>query len=387
MVRISGRTLVVDATLAVLIGVAVATATLVGSRLGEPPARVSGTGWLLILAASGALVLRRRHPIAVAVATLVATALYYPTANADGPLALTFVFALYTVALQGLLRQAVVLGLVATVAMAGSVAAPAPGAANTSLDGLSVFLLAGWVVAAVAIGGFQHEHHDYRLEVAERMRAAALRQEEKARRHDAEERLRTAREVHDAVGHQISLIRVQATACLHALHSDRRSGQASDPAQALEAIKDASGQALRELRSTLGLLRQVDGETLRTTGLGQLRALVQQTRGTGLDVGSDTSGTPRPLPGDVDLAAYRIIQEALTNVTRHSTASRVDIEVAYTSTALELTIRDNGQGSGCPPGNGLRGMSERANLLGGDLTAGATPDGYLVQASLPLVTR
>jgi signal transduction histidine kinase len=211
-------------------------------------------------------------------------------------------------------------------------------------------------------------------------RDAARAQE--ARRQASEERLMVARELHDVLAHSVSLISVHAGVALHLLESD--------PAQArtsLETIRDASRDTLTELRATVGALRAPaeDAPLRPTAGLAGLPALVAGVAATGVDVRSSEEGVPRPLPAAVDLAAFRIVQEALTNVTRHAAASRADVVVCYDEDSVTVRVADDGRGGGpVAMGNGLTGMRERAAALGGTLTAGPRPEGgFAVVGVLP----
>jgi signal transduction histidine kinase len=223
-----------------------------------------------------------------------------------------------------------------------------------------------------------------------RERAAEVRRAhaEEERRQASEERLRIARELHDVLAHNISMINVQAGVALHLM--DERPEQART---ALSAIKDASKEALSEVRSVLGVLRQVNEGAPRSpaAGLARLDDLVARAETTGLTVRMRTIGKPRPLPAGVDLAAFRIIQEALTNVTRHAgpdvTAS---VRLEYREDHVLIEVQDDGHGlPGEPPGgggNGIPGMRERVASLGGEISAGPRNgvDGFRVRARLPV---
>ncbi|SEF56486.1 Signal transduction histidine kinase [Thermomonospora echinospora] len=327
----------------------------------DEPWATTVLGWLLIAVACAALYVRRRHPVAVAALVFAATCAYYLTSIYDGPLLATLVVALYTVAAQGRLQAAVALSSLTVISVgAGTLAG------NREIDGLALFLLTGWLVAVVALGWVAHSRRVYFREV--RQRAAS------------EERLRIARELHDVVGHHMSLINVQAAAALH------RIGR--DPAQAetaLGAIKESSREALRELRATLGVLRQADEDapTAPAPGLDRLAELVRSAEQTGLRVRVD--GAPGPLPTEVDLAAYRIVQESLTNVARHAHARTVTVRLGDGPGEVTVEVEDDGHGP-VPgsSGTGIGGMRERARALGGELTAGPRPGGgFAVRARLP----
>jgi signal transduction histidine kinase len=356
---------------AVAAGVFVAAGTAVSAANGD--AHVGVLGWALVVTSAAALSLRRVHPVAVLACTLVACVLYYPLTGPGSPILLTFMVAMFSVGEAGLPLVGACAGALALgLTVLGEVASP-----RRHLDDIALFLLAGWLVACVAVGGVV------------RTRRAYLREAE--RRAATEERLRIARELHDVLGHDLSLINVQASAALHRMDKVDRGGEEPSRA-ALSAVKEASGRALRELRGTLGALRQVDElPPLRpSAGLAALPELLDRSRATGLEVRGTVTGEVREVPPSVDLAAYRIVQEALTNVSRHAGASRVDVRVAVRTVDGEVEVRvaDDGGGSsadGSAAGNGLRGMAERAAALGGSLEAGERPEGgFLVRARLPI---
>jgi signal transduction histidine kinase len=205
------------------------------------------------------------------------------------------------------------------------------------------------------------------------------------RRRRSEERLRVAQELHDVLAHNISLINVQAGVALHLM--DEHPEQART---ALTAIKQASKEALGELRSVLGVLREADDEAPRSPapGLARLDGLVAQAAAAGLRVEVVTEGDERPLPAPVDLAAYRIVQEALTNVTKHAGPTAVHVAVRYAAAGVTVSIDDDGGASPMASvpgsGRGLLGMRERSEALGGTFASGPRPaGGYHVAAMLP----
>ncbi|CNG34911.1 integral membrane sensor signal transduction histidine kinase [Mycobacterium tuberculosis] len=357
-----------------------AAMTLVSVSTGAPT-RMPVYGWTLMAVACGALYFRLSHPVAVAVVTFVACTVFYPVTEPDGPLVIAFVIALYTAAAEGHLVSA---GVLAAISVAATVLADARDDINHLADAAS-FLLAGWFVAVIAIGGVVRNRRAYLREAEERARVAERGREAEARRRAVEERLRIARELHDVLGHNISLINVQATAALHGLR--REPERAED---ALTAIKQASKDTLREMRATLGVLRHVDEAAPVTPapGLARLEELTSGISAAGLTIRTKIEGDPRPLPAEADLAAYRIVQEALTNVTRHSTASTATVRVDYADGEVTVSVEDDGVPSSPGPsagGSGIRGMRDRAESLGGALEAGPGPDGgFSVRARLPL---
>jgi signal transduction histidine kinase len=223
----------------------------------------------------------------------------------------------------------------------------------------------------------------------QRAAAVARSRAEEVRRRASEERMRIARDLHDVVAHNISVINVQANTALHLM--DRQPERARS---ALVTINEVSRQALVELRSVLGVLRDVDASAPRAPapGLGRLGDLVDNAAAAGLAVRVEEDGRRRPLPADVDLTAYRIIQEALTNSARHSGGSAATVRIGYGDGALRVEVDDDGPSrpAGQPAahvngsGNGISGMTERAAALGGTRDAGPGPDGgFRVRAWLP----
>jgi signal transduction histidine kinase len=210
----------------------------------------------------------------------------------------------------------------------------------------------------------------------------ARRQEEVARAN--QERLRIARELHDVLAHNVSLINVQAGTALHLL--DREPERARP---ALEAIKEASSETLREVRSVLEIVRR-QGEPAPlapTVGLAGLDDLIARTSAAGIPVRRQTHGSPRALPASVDLAVYRIVQEALTNVARHARPASAVVRLSFADEELTLEVEDDGRRpvNGASAGNGLAGMRERVAALGGEFSAGPrTGIGFRVAARLPL---
>ncbi len=223
---------------------------------------------------------------------------------------------------------------------------------------------------------------------ARRLYAAGLvrEREERAAAAVSEERNRIARELHDVIGHSVSLMTVQASAVRRLMRPEQVKERA-----ALETVEAAGREALTEMRRMVSVLRSGDGvpDLAPPPTLDQLDRLVESFRRTGLEVVLDVQGPPAPLAPGLDLTAYRVVQEALTNTLRHARATRAEVRVRYEEQALCLWVRDDGRGPevGGEPGTGLLGMRERVTVFGGVLVARtAEGGGYELSARLPLVT-
>ncbi|GAA2824942.1 sensor histidine kinase [Kribbella solani] len=345
-----------------------------GSAQGQPERRHPDVLMVvLLLIGTIALYWLRTHPVAVLWTTATTTLIYMLREYPWGPVVIAFVIAVFTVIRLGH-RLAGWAGLIAL--YVGHVGGRIILGINA--DGVYQVLLVG---ACFCVLGFLAEL--FRAHRDRVMAATKTRREEELRRA-GEERLRIAQELHDVVAHHISLINVQASTALHL--SDRQPEQAIP---ALAAIKDASKEALVELRSIVGVLRQSGESAPRqpVAGLDHLDHLVTRTGRAGLEVHKIIHGNPRPLPTGLDRAAFRIIQESLTNVVRHAKATSATVRVQYGEQALVLQIDDNGDSVTAQPieGNGISGMRERATALGGTLTANRTPaGGFRITATLPL---
>ncbi|MFA3872658.1 sensor histidine kinase [Streptomyces sp. MMCC 100] len=330
----------------------------------------------LVVLASAALAFHRAAPRAVlAVATVLGTA--YVVHAHPGPLsALPVLGAVHTAARVGH-RGVAAAG--SAVFLAGYVAT-GPGTQNVAER---AGLLAGWFLCAVVTGLADRNWQAYLRQTEQRALEAERTREEAALRRAGEERLRIARELHDSLTHSISIVKLQAGV---AVHLARKRGDEVPPA--LLAIQEASGEAMRELRSALQVLR-ADEPT------GTPAQLVERARAAGLAVDLTVTGDERPLPESVGRAAYRIVQEALTNAARHAGPAKVRVRIDYGTGNKgehvgELTIEVDDDGSADParppvPGTGLTGMHERVSALGGTLRAAPRADGgFSVHARLPL---
>jgi signal transduction histidine kinase len=370
-----------DAALALGLGALTFVEIVVLDRLGgydpvPPPA------WPLLAAATIApLAWRRRHPLAVVAAQAVAETATVVVAGHlafSGVMLIALLVGDYSAGAHSSRRAlslvAVVLaGLVPDVAHSLSRLVPGiPG-----LD--AVFPLTAWLIGhAVRVQRRQLEALRERAVRLERERDAT------ARAAVAEERARIARELHDVVAHAVSVMVVQAEAARRLLR--RQPDQAED---ALRTVSATGTEALMELQHLLGVLAAGEDrpELEPAPGLGDLDALVQRVSGAGLAVELHLDGDVRPLPRGLDLTAYRIVQEALTNVLKHAGTARAEVRIRYADDGLGIEVTDAGRGAG--PGNGggrgLVGMRERVAAYGGELETGPrTEGGYAVRARLPL---
>lgn len=401
--------LAVDALLAaVVFGVMVAGSVAVGHQAGSEAVDVRDLpphSFCLALVASAALVLRRRRPVVVltlttlaSVADLLTTALLPEAAGRSPVVSVAVLLALFTVANRAGRAATWRIGLLVT--LTGTAAAmlfgPNPWYAAENLAILA------WYAAAAAAGDAVRGHRAVMAGIRERAEHAEKTREEEARRRVAEERMRIARELHDVVAHHIAMVNVQAGVASHVM--ENRPDQARE---ALTHVREASRQALEELQSTVVLLRQQDDPVAPTepaSGLARLDDLVEGCGRAGMRVAVERPEPAVPLPAAVDLAAYRVVQEALTNVHKHAgPGARATVRIERVpgprsgTAALEITVRDDGrprppgalpgapQGAGQGGGHGLTGMRERAEALGGAFAAGPVPGGgFLVRVGLPL---
>jgi len=373
----AGRaSLMADGALAAALAVVLPVATYFAAhhQPGHRPFDAGAVG--LVIASAGALALRRRYPVAVLALVFGITLIYFVRGYADGPIWLPLIIAYYTATTRGH-------------RLAAGVAAVAGFAIFPWLDYLlrnkpapsvaALTALAAWLLVVLGAGEAMRIRR-------ERAAAAARIREEEARRRASEERLRMARELHDSLGHYLSLISVQSGVALNLNQQLPEHVRAS-----LTAVKQASKEALRELRSVLDVLRQ-DGEPAPrspTSTLARLDDLITQASAAGLKVRAETEGTVRALPFGVEVAAYRIVQEALTNVARHAGPATATVRIAYGEDEVTVQVDDDGRGPSArqqsPSGNGIVGMRERAAALGGQLYAGARPGGgFQVRARLPV---
>jgi signal transduction histidine kinase len=367
---------VVGAVLACVMAFASAHIPVTGSERG-----LDVLGFTLIVVAALALGCARRRPRTVLVVVTAALAVYIVRRYVGGPIYVTGWLALAALSWRTDRRTAVIGGIAAWIVL---------GSASLLADGdrwIGALVFVGWSAAAVLLGEVLRNRRSARAQLEQRARDLEHSRDEEARRRVAEERLRIARDLHDGVAHAMAVINVQAGAAAHVF--DRRPGAAQE---ALVAIQRASADVLDEMGALLGLLR--DDETgpdrTPTPGLAQVPDLVAAT-GTTVAVTLQMDGEIEQISRPIATAAYRVVQEALTNVLRHSGAQHATVSVATHGVAdLAVEIRDDGSGVGGGPsgsGMGLRGMRERVESTAGRFEAAPAPSGGFVVRAVWSGTR
>lgn len=371
----------------VVLAVALSACTVLGGEVSTsestPPHTQVFPGVLALVCLAALLRVRSRPRIALAVTTPAAAVLtavgYLPS-----PLLLAPVMAaLYWLAVLGDPRAGA-LGYAAAAVLVATSLSGAPLGDDFMLRTVGTVL---WLLLPMSLGVTSRFRRAYLASAQARAAHAERTRDEEARLRVAEERLRIARELHDAVAHHMAVANAQAGTAAHLA--------ATRPEQAREiltALVGTTSSALLELRATVGVLRQAGdpdtGSLEPAPGLGRLPDLVAACRSAGLDVTVSTAGRARPLTPGVDLTAYRIVQEALTNATKHASGHTARVGLDYGDTRLRITVADDGPP--LPPvvpggGYGLMGMRERAHSVGGDLHAGPRPEGgFGVTATLPI---
>jgi signal transduction histidine kinase len=284
---------------------------------------------------------------------------------------------LYTVALLGDRQRSLVVGALTAVAVVVAILL-----IDTTVEVTGVAMRVAFVFASVALGDTIRSRQELREAARERAEREAREREEEAQRRAAEERLRIAQELHDTLAHSLVAINVRSSVAVD-LH------EAQDSSIALQDIKQVSATALRDLRATLSLLREPEdaAPTAPAFDLEALPGLVDQARSAGLHADLDVHADAGAVPSAIGGAAFRIVQEALTNVLRHADASSAHVRVRASLDALDIEVTDDGRGDSAATeaGLGLRGMAERAAALGGRLNVGPREDGgWRVHAVLPL---
>jgi len=386
-----------DALLAVLVTVVLLIGSYGEGSPKSPSDRIQFSGHLaprpgpaLLLVAVACLVLawRRRWPVTVLAVSAAAVTAYSLLGFVNGAVLIAPILALYAVATQvSVLRAAIAAVATLAVLMTATAANNPFGRISGGGFDLIPFMVAAALFAGIAVAN----RRAYADSVRDRAEQDALRRID-------EERLRIARELHDVVAHTMATINVQAGVAAHVLATRPEAA-----AESLQAIKTASKEGLRELRAILNVLRQADDAdpTQPAPGTAQLETLIDGARRAGLETTFTVTGAPVPLPAAVDLTAYRIVQESLTNAIRHAGPATAAVSLGYRDGELQVDVTDTGhgpapaaagqgagQGASQGGGHGLAGMRERAAAVGGTVETGSGPrGGFRVAARLPLGGR
>ncbi|MCW2910412.1 MAG: histidine kinase [Actinomycetia bacterium] len=358
--------------------------------LGLAPALAGGRYELVVISLVLVipLVFRRDHPVAAFAIGITVGALQVLLDIQVNSIDLVIVVLLYTLAAYGR-RRVSLAGL--AICLAGSAAAVARWAPSSQLSlahwvMIGFIMFAGSSLIAWVLGDSVRYRRAYYSSLEDRAARLERERDAQAQIAAAAERARIARELHDVIAHNVSVMVVQADGASYALDSSPERAR-----QALGAIASTGRQALAEMRRMLGVLRSDDDATglVPLPGIGQLGELLEQTRASGLDVSFTVQGVPGPLPGGLALAAYRIIQESLTNTRKHGgPRASARVLLRYCEDVLMLQITDDGRGATVADGagHGLTGMRERVALYNGTLRTGPLPGGgYQVTARLPVV--
>ncbi|MGC5399676.1 sensor histidine kinase [Streptomyces sp. DT20] len=371
-----------DALVAVGAGALSAALALFGGR---PP---DALGWLLLAASAVALGWRRRAPVLVVAAMVPLLALYHGLDNDHTATMPQTWIALYTVAVTGRPLRTLLTGIAVMAAMMTVVLG------ISTHDGLELLRISGWIVAVLFCGVDVRIYRQYVASVLERAERAERTREEEARRRVAEERLRIARDLHDLLAHSITLIGVQTSVASHILTVDPDRLDRKAVAASLDDIAGTCREARAELRTTLQVLRDTghagrDDADGPVPDLAALPGLVRAAEAAGAHVDLRVHQPEVRLAPATGAAAYRIVQESLTNAVRHAgTGVRVGVVVEPAAGALRVTVTDDGTGpvdDGSAAGFGIVGMRERARSTGGTLDAGPrSGGGFEVSALLPV---
>ncbi|MEU7695961.1 sensor histidine kinase [Microbispora hainanensis] len=373
------RAFVVDCALSFAVAVStVLTSVIAGGRAEQGPP--DWVGHLLLVVAAAFLVARRRYPPLVMVLTMLVSLVYFGLGFGTGAFTIAPALAVYTAItakhrIAGFAGAAVYLVIVL---LADSSRGP------QDVSEGHVWLVI-WILVIVVAGEVSRSRAEHLRMIAEQAARAELTREMEAQRRADQERLRIARELHDVLAHNISVISIQAGVAEHLLRRDPDKAHA-----AVTTIKRVTKDVLVELRSILDVLRRVDeaGEIFPPSGIEDIERLAGMAAAGGITVDLDVRGQASRVPADVGLAAYRVVQESLTNVIRHSGAAHASVVVHVNEADVLVRVRDDGRGASgddVRAGNGIAGMTERVRAMSGTITAApADGRGFVVEAWLPL---
>jgi signal transduction histidine kinase len=381
-------------TTAQLVAIDVVTVALVavvfGFLIPHRAPRASGTawdagGWVTYVVAAGVTPFRRRFP-RVTLALVLPAAMVALYLRSGGGAVVYLVMALYSVAAVSSRRAAlIIVGLVACAVLAATIAGGGDQVIMSAIAGVALVLV-GWLAGENTRAGRVYAAREAER-AAEKEAAAEAERAEQVRRALADERAQIARELHDIVAHAMSVIAVRSGVARMMIDTDPQQAR-----EALAIIETTTRRSLREMRLLVSVLRESGdhkAELAPVPGLSDLGLLVADMAAAGVTLDVQVDGAVRDLPPAADLSAYRIVQEALTNVVRHAGPTRVLVRISYRPAEVSVEVTDDGPSGQPPPmshpgsGHGLIGMRERAALFGGELTAGPYAAGFRVKASLP----
>jgi signal transduction histidine kinase len=338
---------------------------------------------VLVLAGTLPLAWRRRRTMAALVTVAIAWVSYIALGYAEGGSAVPVLVALYTVAAHCPRRPSLLAAGLTAVGVLVALLTTRGDVTPDAFVGNFVIFGTAWI-----LGDNLHHRRVYVTGLETRAERLEREREEQAQRAVTAERTRIARELHDVVAHSVSVMVVQAGAARRVLRAEPAKAE-----EALASVEQVGRQSLNELRRLLGVLRRDDDRSFGRTPQPSIEALgdlLNSTRKAGLPVHFTVEGTPRPVPPGVDLSAYRIVQEALTNALKHAGPATAAVHLRYDADDLHVVVTDDGRGSGAiangdGDGKGLVGMKERVTMCGGELTAGHLPEGgFAIRARLPL---
>jgi signal transduction histidine kinase len=363
----------------VLTIVMVAMSLSASERANARPLDVGAAGLLLI--AYGSLALRNRRPLLGLLVADAATSIWFLREYAGALTAPALLAALFFVTVRGDRRRSVIAFLIVIAPVVVAAIAPAEPDTVTSTAGII-----GWIVAAALLGEAVAGRRQLATDFEEREQLLRAEQLAETQHRIAEERLRIARDMHDVLAHSVTAMSIQSAVASDALESDP-----DEARRALENLRRQARRTVDDVRASIGSLRADDsGAVEAVPGLAAVDDLVADASGQGLRVSITADEPPVAIAQLVDIAAYRIVQEALTNITRHSTSDEAHVAIRHDNAWVSIDIVDPGPPrcntiDGRITGHGLQGMRERAASVGGSLDAGATDDGgFRVQALLPV---
>jgi signal transduction histidine kinase len=388
MLRRAAAEAALTAAVAVAIGMRIYVSTEPGADLPGPQA------YVIAVLIAALLPLRRRAPLGVLLASVALLVVYHALGNPGITPVVPLAVPLYATAVAGHLRWAVSAAVAGMTAAAVFTVFQDHLAVTTAITQL--LPQAALLAALILLGETVRSRRALALEAQRAARHATFDREREATRRVTDERLRIARELHDVLAHTLAGAAIQASVAADTLTDDPETSRL-----AMEAVRASCREARTELAATVGVLRadprraEEPADRAPVPGLAQLDPLLDMARRAGLRVALNRHGDPRELPPAVDMTAYRIVQESLTNVVQHAEAGRVDLDLEYRPAEVVLSIVDDGRGAGGQPpptdgegGFGLLGMRERASALGGQLAAGNRPDGgFRVVAILPVTAQ